>query len=110
MAIRLDLVIEKGVTFRSKLQSFDDNDNVIEYTSCRMQIRPDRNSETVLMDLTTDNGRIILENQEIEIYIPSAETMVVNFIDAEYDLLGEIGGEIDKVAYGNVTTQVTVTR
>lgn len=62
-------------------------DRILEdYTGCtaRMQIRPTVESEDVIIDLTTENGGIILDGQTLKLYIsPAATADIGSVVDWE---------------------------
>lgn len=61
-AISYDLSIEQGAKYTKRFLWKDVNGNPVNLTgySARMQIRPTVTNPTILLELTTDNGRILL--------------------------------------------------
>ena len=79
----------------------------------RAQIRPELESSTVLLDLTTANGRIILGGVpgKIRILITDEDTAALTFDSAVYDLYIDFpnGTSIRRMA-GSVSLTKAVTR
>ena len=81
--------------------------------TARMQIRPRIDSPTVLKELTTLNGGIVLGGVlgSIEIVMSNAETAAINWVSGVYDLgLISAGGKVRRHFYGTVTVSPEVTR
>lgn len=85
--------------------------NLAGYTA-RMQIRPNISSNTVIEELTTQNGKIQLNNdiKTITLTIPAGTTMNYNFLNAVYSLELITGDTVIPFIYGNVSLQKEVTR
>lgn len=80
--------------------------------SARMQIRPKINSDTIIDSLTTENGKLILdqENSVITIQIPSYVTQNYDFNVAFYSLELVSGIEVVPFINGTVTLVKEITR
>ena len=80
--------------------------------SARMQIRSKLASTDIIEELTTGNGRIILDNTDstITITIPAAVTAAYTFKTAVYSLELVDGAEVVPFIYGNITLDLEVTR
>ena len=93
VAGKLNLVMEQGATFSYPLTVSDATvpRNLTGYTA-RMQLREDVDSTTVLLSLTTENGRIIIApNQvtdpgELTLLVTAVDTAALTFDSAVYDL------------------------
>ena len=87
----------------------------VDLTGCtaRAQIRPELESSTVLLDLTTVNGRIILGGVpgKIRILITDEDTALLTFDSAVYDLFIDFpdGSSVRRMA-GPVALIKRVTR
>jgi hypothetical protein len=81
------------------------------YTA-RMQIRPTLTSTTIIQELTTANGGVVIDNvlKTITILISASQTTVLNFSTAVYSLELVAGTEVVPFCGGNVTLVPEVTR
>lgn len=85
--------------------------DLANYTA-RMQIREKITSDTVIYNLTTENGGIVFDNllKTITLFIPDNVTAGFDFTSAVYGLELEKDGETTPFATGNITLQREVTR
>lgn len=93
---------------------------VIEYNTpkplagftARMQVRPKLASDQVILDLTTENGGIIINdtNKTITITISAAATAALAFKTGVYSLELVNGTEVIPFVHGTVTLEYEVTR
>jgi hypothetical protein len=85
--------------------------NLAGYTA-RMQIRPTLASTTIIQELTTANGGVVIDNvlKTITILISASQTTVLNFSTAVYSLELVAGTEVVPFCGGNVTLVPEVTR
>jgi len=110
---KLDLIIEKGATFRRTLYWETEAPaapiDLTGYTA-RMQIRTKLENSLVLA-LTTENGRIQLVAVEgrIDLIITAAETMAMTGTDAVYDLEMVKEDEVTRLIEGDVLLSQEVT-
>lgn len=84
---------------------------LLEY-SARMQIRTKLDSPEVLLELTTENGGISI-NQElctITIFVSAAQTELLNFVQSVYSLELVRGTEVIPFSTGNIQLVKEVTR
>jgi len=118
MAAKLNLKINQGETYRHKLYLSDPSDvpiNLTGYTA-RMHIRENIKSEVVLLELTTENGGIILSDLlggELSLYISSTGTSAITWAQGVYDLeviAPGIDGDVTRLIEGNVAVSKEVTR
>jgi hypothetical protein len=82
------------------------------YTA-RMQLREKITSSTTLLELTSANGGVVLDNanKTITIIITATQTAELNFNTAVYNLeLVSNGGEVTSMLYGSVSLIKEVTR
>ena len=125
-----NLTIEKGSTF-ARLVSIEQPDLAADPTgqtfenfdlsgfTARMHIRRTIDSETPMIILTTENGRIAInpniagtptKNNEIALSITAADTVNIT-TNGVYDLeIISAGGTVSKVIRGDVTLIPEVTR
>lgn len=80
--------------------------------TARMQIRSKLASTDIIDELTTDNGRIILDTtaSTITLTIPADVTAAYTFKTAVYSLELINGAEVIPFIYGNITLDLEVTR
>lgn len=86
--------------------------NLTGYTA-RMQIRATVPSTDVITNLTTENGKIVLDSTKgtITLSIPASETAEFNFITAVYNLeVVSSSGIVTTIASGSVGLVKEVTR
>ena len=82
------------------------------YTA-KMQIRESIDSSTVILELTTANGGIVIDttNYTIGINMTSTQTAAFTFINAVYSLeLTNVGGAVQTFVNGNLSLVPEVTR
>lgn len=80
--------------------------------TARMQIRAKVTSTDTLLELTTENGMIILNdvNKTITVTIPAATTELLTFKSAVYSLELVDGAVVTPFIYGNITLDTEITR
>ena len=114
---KLDLTIYKGTTFRKGFQwKIQSTDLPMDLTGCtiKMQVKEGACSEVPLIELTTANGKIVIESAidgKWIIEILSADTATLNPIRYVYDMdITFPSGDVFTVTSGiiKVIEQVTV--
>ena len=81
--------------------------------TARMQLREKLDSATVIVELTTENGGIVVDNttKVISLQIPAAATALYTFNSAVYSLeMVSGGGQVTPFASGTITLVKEVTR
>ncbi len=80
--------------------------------TARMQIRPKVNSTEILETLTTENGKIIVNdsNKTITIVIDAVTTALYTFKSAVYSVELISGSVVTPFIYGNITLESEITR
>lgn len=80
--------------------------------TAKMQIRPTIISSTVLEELTTENGKIVIDtaNSTITLLIPYADTAEFTFSTGVYSMEILVAGEMTPFIYGNITVEKEITR
>lgn len=80
--------------------------------TARMQIRSKVTSTDVILELTTENGMIQINdtNKTITITIPAATTETLNFKSAVYSLEIVSGSIVTPFIYGTITLDTEITR
>lgn len=81
-------------------------------TTARMQIREKLTSDTVILELTTENGKIVLDNtnKTITINLTATETAAFTFKSAVYSLELVKSGVVTPFIDGTITLIKEVTR
>lgn len=117
---RIRLAIYKGATFRKRITWKTGTSaanavavNLTGYTA-HLQVRSTVDSSTVLLDLTTENGGIVLGGSAgtIDIVIDETVTQGLTWDSAVYDILLTAGGggDVTRLFGGTVTVAPAVTR
>lgn len=86
--------------------------NLAGYTA-RMQLRPSVESETITIELTTENSRIVIEPAYglVRIFLTAEETAALPVASYKYDLeLITASGRVYGPLYGKVKVKAEVTR
>jgi hypothetical protein len=110
-----DLTIRQGSTWTQYIiwKNSDNNPvNLIDYTA-RMQVRPVLQSETIIVDLTTENGRITLggANGTLMLKLEADTTAAIQQSSGVYDLeLESFDGTVTAILQGRVKFPREVTR
>ena len=115
MAGKLNLKINQGETFRHTLLWKDSSEVAINLTgyTARMHIRGKLEDTTTLLELTTENGRILITNPtigEIKLYISATDTSSIKWIAGVYDLEMISGSDVIRLVEGKVSVTKEVTR
>lgn len=116
LPIKRKLTILQGATFR-KRWTWKPGGVPMDFTGCkaRMQVRAEIDSTAVLLELTTENGGIVLgaEPGTIDLYIGAVQTAAINWEGGVFDLEIQYASGPDNVGrfvYGSVTVSREVTR
>lgn len=116
LPIKRKLTILQGATFR-KRWTWKPGGVPMDFTGCkaRMQVRTDIDGATVLLDLTTENGGIVLgaEPGTIDLYIGATDTSAIAWEGGVFDLEIEHSAspdEVDRLISGSVAVSREVTR
>lgn len=114
---KLKLTIYQGATFRKRLtwKGPLPAQTPIDLTGCtaRMQVRPEVESSTVLLELTTANGGITLGGVAgtIELFVSDDDSAAFTWQSGSWDLEIEFpGGDVRRLAQGTVNVSPEVTR
>lgn len=109
-----NLIIEKGATTYKDITWKDSTGTAINLTgyTARMQVRPSISSSTVLIDMTTENGKIVLGGTvgTIRLIFDAAETLALTANAGVYDLFLETNDVSYKLLKGTVSFIDAVTR
>lgn len=119
-ATKINLKIEQGATYRKPFKwstgSPPQPVNLTGWTA-RMQIRPQIESDEVLVSLTTENGGITISDPTtgvINLYLSAVATAafgINDFAEAVYDIeMIAPNSDVIRIIYGNVGLSPEVTR
>lgn len=106
---------EQGATFKRKLTLKDDSGDLIDLSgyTARMQVRATFEATAVLVQLTTENGRIEISGPEGEILLllSPSETAAIASGSYVYDLEVVSGsGDVQRLIEGRFVVSRNVTR
>ncbi len=109
--------MEQGSRFFQRIRLRTSSGAPIDLTgySARMHLREAVDSAAILVELTTENGRLAITSPatagELTVTIPTATTTLLDFDTAVFDLeLVQPDGEVKRILEGTVTFSREVTR
>ncbi len=115
LAGRYNIICDQGSTFQRVIEIKDTDGTVYPLTgyTARMQIRREIDSTTILLELTTANGRIVIYSGlgAIELKLSASETTALTrggYYDLE--IVKTSTGEVQKVLRGEFRLEKEVTR
>lgn len=113
--VKYTLTCWQGKTFEKVFYLKDSQDNIINLSgyTARMQVRPTLESETVTIELTTENSRIDINGDDgsVTLYIADEDTEGIEAGTYKYDLeLISAGGRVYCPIYGSFKVKGEVTR
>lgn len=105
--------LEEGATFNTVI-TWEESDSPIDNTgyTARMTIRNNNFDGAVILELTTENGRIVLggADGQITLNVDAADTEALDFASGAYDLEMINGdGDVVRLIEGVVTYKRNVT-
>lgn len=114
-AVQQDITIEQGATFQLELIWKNPDTTPINLTgyTARMQVRKKHADTVKVLDLTTQNGKIIITPLlgKINVTVPATETDDITIKTGVYDLeLESSTGIVTRLIEGGVTVSPEVTR
>lgn len=113
LAGRYDLTIEQGATFALSMFYQDDAGAAVDlmgYTA-RMQLRETVDAATAVLDLTTENGRILIDAERGQVTLSIAATDTANLTGTGvYDLELVQGVTVLRILEGTYKVNPGVTR
>lgn len=111
---RAKIKINQGATFNPILTYEDDNGALVDLTgyTARMQVRKNHHAESFLLELTTENGGIVLgdANGTIELVISAITSSAFSWVNGVYDFELVNGAVVTRLFEGTVTVNPEVTR
>lgn len=114
-AVQQNITIEQGATFQLELIWKNPDTTPINLTgyTARMQVRKKHTDSTKILDLTTQNGMIVITplQGKINVAVPAADTEDITIKSGVYDLeLESATGVVTRLIEGCVTVTPEVTR
>jgi hypothetical protein len=123
----LNLTIYQGATFQKTLKWITNTVDPVTHEvikvskdltgyTAKMQIREFVESDEVLIELSTENGRLTIEtlpdgDSGINMFIDAEDTASLNFMNAVYDLkIISSGGYVYRIVAGSVELSKEITR
>ena len=113
---KLKLKIIQGATFRKALVWLaPDKTTPIDLTGCtaRMQVRSEIESTTVLLELTTENGCIVIDGPagKLTLHLSPAATAAIAWESGVWDLeVVHPSGDVTRLVQGSISVSREVTR
>ena len=109
------LTIYQGATFRKRLRWESPAGTPIDLTgaTARMQVRLEKETPTALVDLTTENGGIVLGGAAgtVDLYLSDAATAAMGWESGVWDLeIVHTSGDVTRLAEGSIGVSKEVTR
>jgi len=107
-----NIICEQGATFQRNISVVNADNTEPDYTSstARMQVRPTVTSETIIIELTTENSRITLLDNTITLDITADDTEALPTGAYKYDLEIQTGADVIRLVQGSFTVSPEVTR
>ena len=114
-AVTHNFIIEQGATLSKVFVWKDSSGEPVNLTGyvARIQSRPSARSETVYINATTENGKIVIDaaNGKVTLNLSSTETAAFDWISGVYDLeLEDSTGIVTRLVQGLITVSQEVTR
>lgn len=116
LPIKRKLTILQGATFR-KRWTWKPGGVPMDFTGCkaRLQVRAEIDGTVVLLELTTENGGIVLGAAPgtIDLYIGAIQTAAITWEGGVFDLEIQYAAgpdEVDRLISGSLTVSREVTR
>lgn len=107
-----NIVCEQGATFEREITVVNADGSLPDYDSstARMQVRPTIESSTIIISLTTENGRITLADNKITLSITADDTTLLVQGTYKYDLEIVTGSDVVRLIQGDFKVSPEVTR
>jgi hypothetical protein len=120
-AAQIDLAIDQGSTWNQEIQWLQpDGITPVDLSGCtaRSQWRASIADTTVLEELTTENGKIVIDTTlgKITFHLSALQTAAITYTSAVYDLEivwpVNLAGEVvvERIAKGKVKISLEITR
>ncbi len=111
-----NIVADQGAAFTRTFKWRDPANKPIQLTGYtgRMQVRPSIESEDVVLELTTENGRMELGETTGDVVVYVDTTTMTNIESDRYvydlELVAPNGIDVHKLVHGNFVVRAEVTR
>lgn len=107
-----NIICEQGATFQRSISVVNADNTEPDYnaSTARMQVRPTVDSATIIIELTTENGRITLLNNTITLDINADDTAALPTGAYKYDLEIQTSADVIRLVQGSFTVSPEVTR
>lgn len=107
-----NIVCEQGATFLREITVVNADGSIPDYgtSTARMQVRPTVDSATIIISLTTENGRITLLDNKITLNITADDTTLLVQGTYKYDLEIVTGADVIRLVQGDFKVSPEVTR
>lgn len=110
-----NIIADQGATFTRAFIKKDDEKRIIPLTgyTARMQVKESYDSSTKVLDLTTQNGRILIEGERgvISVNVPESQMTAISPGEYVYDFeLIYSGGQVERMLMGTFTVRGEVTK
>jgi hypothetical protein len=114
-AVTYDFEIEQGTTVTKPFVWKDSLGAAVDLTGyvARMQVRSSVTSTDVLLDATTENGKIVISAAEgkFTLTLSATETAAIAWKKGKYDIeLASPTGVVTRLVQGSITVSQEVTR
>ena len=112
---KLKLTIYQGATFRKRLRWSTSGGTPIDLTGCkaRLQFRAELESPDVLLELTTENGGIVIDGPagKLALRISPTATAATSWESGVWDLeVVHPNGDVTRLVQGSISVSPEVTR
>jgi hypothetical protein len=107
-----NIICEQGATFSRQITvvNADSTEPDFNSSTARMQVRPNVTSTTILLELTTENGRISLLDNVISLLVAATDTDALVTGTYVYDLEIQTGINVIRLVEGSFRVSPQVTR
>jgi hypothetical protein len=107
-----NIICEQGATFQRIITVVNADGTLPDYntSTARMQVRPSVDSLVIIIELTTENGRITLLDNSITLNIIADDTTILVAGSYKYDLEIQTGADVIRLVQGEFKVSPEVTR
>lgn len=107
--------IQQGATWEQSIEVLEPDgvtpSNLTGYTA-RMMVKASRDDTTALLELTTENGGIVIDGAagSLLLTISATDTAAIDWARAVYDLELALSGSVERILEGTIECTPEVTR